>query len=66
MSEEGAITLRLKLKEETKEILFKSDMPLAYKLERQGNHVTIKLHNPIKGPKRIVRTGLEKPEEDEV
>jgi len=66
MSREGTITLRIKLKEDTKEILFKSDIALTYKLEREGNLVTIKLFNPIKGlPRKIVRI-TEESEEDSI
>jgi len=66
MGKELAITLRIKLTMETREILFKSDVPLTYKLEREGNQVTIKLFNPIKGPRKIVKVGLEEPEEDSI
>jgi len=66
VAEAGPIGLRLKLKQPTKEILFKCNIPLEYKLERNGEEVTITLKYHILGPKRIVKTGLEEPDEDSV
>jgi len=66
MSKEGPVSLRVKLKQPTKEILFQCNIPLEYKLERTGEEVTINLFYPIIGPKRIFKIGLEEPEEDSV
>jgi len=66
MSEEGPISLRVKLKQPTKEVVFKCNIPLEYKLERKGEEVTVILTNPIRGHPRMFRVGLEEPEEDSV
>ena len=63
---EGKISLRIRLKEPTKEIVFKSNVPLEYRLDRVGDEVFISLRYPIVGPRRIIRSTWDKPEEDEV
>jgi len=66
MSEEGPISLRVKLKQPTKEVVFKCNIPLEYKLERKGEEVTVILTNPIRGRPKIYRVGSEEPEENSV